>query len=404
MKKIKKIFCLLFIISILFINVGNIQAKTLGEFKSELASLKNKYEKNQEKKKLTEDQIEEVKSQINSIVSQIDKINNDIIDLNNDIEKRNEEIKKMREELKDIMHYYQINSTETFYLEYVFNASNYTEFIYRLALTEQLSEYREKKINEFNKLIEENKKQIAEISSKKTELTKLEGELKEKRKKLENDLTGITSVGVNIKDEISEMEKTVKLYQNTYKCSDTEQLTTCINRYNKKNNSGSSSVNYNVPSAYGFYVPISSWSRMYDFGHHDNGLDLSTGEGQSVRPIADGTVIDIWYKYNCGGNMVWVAHNVNGRKYTSGYFHLKTINVVIGQTVTHNSVIGTTGGAKKGTSTNTYDSCTTGPHLHLQVSTGHYQRYVTVRGQSGLHISWSAWNKNSFNPKDIINF
>lgn len=404
MKKKMKLCLIIITLVLCFCNTNNVQAKTLAQLKSELATMKDKYNKNQSQKQMTEAEIKKVKQEIESIGNEIDKINQDIIDLNNDIEKRNKEIKKMSEEIKSIMHYYQLNSGESFYLEYVFNATDYTDFIYRLALTEQLSEYRKKTINKYNQLIEENKKKIAEISAKKTELNKLESELATKYKKLETELTGITTAGVSIKDEISDMESTIKLYQNTYKCSDNEELTTCVNRYNNKNNSGSSSTDYNVPSAYGFYVPITYWTRIYEFQHHDNGLDLSTPEGQSVHPIADGQVIDIWYKYSCGGNMVWIAHNVNGKKYTSGYFHLKTVNVAIGQQVSHSSVIGTSGGARKGTSTNTYDGCTTGPHLHLQVSTGHYSRYLQVRGQTGLHISWSAWNSKSFNPRNIINF
>lgn len=404
MKKSIKLVLIIITLVLCFCNTNNVQAKTLAELKSELATKKANYNKNQSQKQMTEAEIVKVEKEIESINDEIDKLNQEIVDLNNDIEECNKEIKKMSEEIKSIINFYQINSGESFYLEYVFSATDYTDFIYRFALTEQLSQYRERTINKYNALIEENKKRISQIATKKIELKKLESELNTKFKKLETELTGIKMAGVNIKDEISDMESTIKLYQNTYKCSDNEQLTTCIDRYNNKNNSGSSSSNYNVPSAYGFYVPINSWTRIYEFQHHDNGLDLSTAEGQSVRPIADGTVIDIWYKYSCGGNMVWIAHNVNGKKYTSGYFHLKTVNVAIGQTVTHNSVIGTTGGARKGTSTNTYDSCTTGPHLHLQVSTGHYSRYVTVRGQSGLHISWSAWNSKSFNPRNIINF
>ena len=410
----KKIVLILTIITfaLFFSNINNVQAKTLGELKSELSQMKEKYNKNQSEKEMTEAEIAKVEKEIESINSQIDAINVEIENLNKDIEERNKEIEKMNEEIKSIMRYYQLTSGDFFYLQYIFEATNYTDFIYRLALTEQLSEHRKRTIDEFNRLIEENKKRIEEIAAKKVELKNLEKELNVKFNKLETQLTGIKMAGVNIKDEIADLESTIKLYQNTYKCSDTEQLTTCVNRVNGSSGGGSGSKDastYNVPSAYGFYVPITYWTRIYEFKHHDNGLDMSTPEGQPVHPIADGVVIDIWYKYDCGGNMIWVAHNIadskgNIKKYTSGYFHMKTVNVSIDQQVTHKTLLGYSGGAKKGTSTNTYDGCTTGPHLHLQVSTGHYSRYVKVRGQTGWHISWSAWNKNSFNPRDIINF
>lgn len=406
----KNILLSLFVIVlVLFLCNNNVEAKTLGEIKKELATMKEKYNKNEANKKMTEAEISKVEKEIETINDEIDKLNQEVENLKADIEMRNKEIDKMNEEIKSIMNYYQLTSGDLFYLEYIFKATDYTDFIYRLALTEQLSEHRKKIVDEYNRLIEENKKKIEEIANKKVQLKKLEKDLNVKFNKLETELTGIKMAGVNIKDEIADLESTVRLYQNTYKCKDTEQITTCINRYNKPSSSGGGSGSkdasaYNVPSAHGFYVPITYWTRIYEFKHHDNGLDMSTPEGQPVHPIADGVVIDIWYKYSCGGNMIWVAHNVNGKKYTSAYFHMKTVNVSIDQSVTRNTLLGYSGGARKGTSTNTYDSCTTGPHLHLQVSTGHYSRYVKVKGQNGWHISWSAWNSKSFNPRNIINF
>lgn len=399
----KNVVLILFVVVSMFFSCTQIEAKTLGELKQELANMKQKYESNKSEKELTEAEISKVEQEIEGIHVEIDKLNQNIEELKIDIENRNKEIEKMNKEIKSIMNYYQLTNNDLFYLQYLFEATDYTDFIYRLAITEQLSEYRKKTVDQFKKLIEENNKKIEEMSSKKVELNKLEKELNQKFDKLETQLTGIKMTGVNIKDEIEDLQTTINLYQNTYKCSDTEQIDKCINRHNLGSGS-SASGNYNVPSAYGFYVPIAYWTRIYEFQHHDNGLDLSTPEGQTVTPIADGVVIDIWYKYDCGGNMVWVAHNVNGKKYTSGYFHLKSINVSIDQTVTHNTVLGYSGGAKRGTSTNSYDNCTTGPHLHLQVATGHYARNRVVRGQTGLHISWSAWNGNSFNPRNIINF
>lgn len=396
------LFCFVF-----FIIGSEAHAKTLKQMKNELAAMKEKYNNNQSSKKMTESQIADVKSDISSINSQIDSINQEISNLNNDIEKRNQDIAKMKEEINSIMHYYQVSSSESFYLEYVFNASDFTDFIYRMAISEQLSEYREKTINEYNDLIKKNREKVSEIAAKKTSLKSLESDLSKKRDKLDAELTGIETAGMSIKDEIADLEKTVNLYQNTYKCSDNEQISTCINRKNNSYGSGSSSSSsrpsngINVPSSSGFFLPISSWTNIYPFKHHDNGMDLSTPEGQAVHPIADGVVIDIWYRYSCGGNMVWISHNVNGRKYTSAYFHLKSINVSVDQQVSHNTVIGSSGGAKRGTSTNTYDGCTTGPHLHLQVATGHYERYI--RWSDGTyHISYSSWNSSSINPANLI--
>ena len=404
MKYINKIA----LIIILFIPLMCISAKTLGEFKAEYEKMKAEYEKNRANKALTQQEIANLKAKIKAINEEIDSINLDIDNLNKEIEARLVEIDKMNTEIKKILNYYQIANGEEFYLEYAFKATDYTDFIYRLAIVEQMSKYLDNTIDKYNKLIDDNKRSINELASKKTSLKSKEDELATNYKALEKELVGIDIAGVSIQEEMATIEKSIKLYRDTYKCSDSEDVSVCINRYNaaQKKTSGSarSAANYNVPSAAGFYVPITYWTATYEFRHHDNGFDLSTPEGQEVHPIADGVVIDIWYQYSCGGNMVWIAHNVNGQKYTSAYFHLKTINVSLDQTVTHNTVIGLSGGARKGTSTNSYDNCTTGPHLHLQTSYGHYDRIIYYPSEGRYHISYSAWNANSFNPRNIINF
>ena len=135
--------------------------------------------------------------------------------------------------------------------------------------------------------------------------------------------------------------------------------------------------------------------------HHDKGFDFSTPEGQEVHPVADGIVSEVWHHYRCGGNMIWIVHNVNGKKYTSAYFHLKSYNVKIGDKVSHNDVIGLSGGISKGNSYNTYDGCTTGPHLHLQLANGWYDPNSLF---AGSYSGYWTFDNNSFNPLNVISY
>ena len=48
------------------------------------------------------------------------------------------------------------------YLEYVFTATDFTDFIYRMAIAEQLSDYNEKLISDYEDLIIENEKKKEE--------------------------------------------------------------------------------------------------------------------------------------------------------------------------------------------------------------------------------------------------
>lgn len=102
--------------------------------------------------------------------------------------------------------------------------------------------------------------------------------------------------------------------------------------------------------------PVSSG---YGNRYHDgkmqfhNGIDIAVPIGTPVLSPADGEVTSI-YSNATGGNQLIVTH-ANG--YQSGYAHLKSYNVYVGQKVSRGQKIAYSG--------NTGNS--TGPHLHFTV-------------------------------------
>lgn len=390
----KKIFLFIIAICIMFTGIGA-NAKTLAQLKKELSDAESKYSTNQSEKEQTEGEIEQTRKKIVSLSAEKEQVQKDIVSINNELDNLAKDIEKMQKEIKTIVNYYQLSSSESVYLEYMFSATSFTDFIYRLAITEQLSEYRKKTIDKYNKLIDENKKKVKELAQKEVSLDNLEDQLSKELSSLGNNLSKITEEAVDIKSEISDLKKQVNTYQNTYKCSLNEDLTTCVNRYNKSQGAGY------LPSAAGFYRPISKGALNYEYGYtkkygafHD-GVDFSVPHGTAVYSVADGEVVSIKPRQSCGGNMVYIAHKVNGKTYTSAYFHLaEPILVKVGQYVTHNTQIGTSGGVH---SIEWWDSikCSTGAHLHFQIATG---LYMTD------YFWYSDFRSRSFNPRQVINF
>ena len=96
-------------------------------------------------------------------------------------------------------------------------------------------------------------------------------------------------------------------------------------------------------------------------------------------------------KYNdlCGGKKIYIQHNVNGQIYTSGYIHLRRIDVKVGDTVTKETQIALMGGYKH-PDYEYYETCSTSAHLHLEISTGTFAK--------GTYYS------NRFNPRSVVNF
>lgn len=394
MKYCKYFLTIIIVFNFMFLITNNVEAKTLNQIKKELSDAEQKYSSNQSDKAQTEEEIQKTKDEISYINKEKTKVYEDINDLNEEIKQLTLDIEDMNEEIKKMMNYYQLSNSDSLYLEYVFNASSFTDFIYRLAVTEQLSEYRKGVVDEFTELKEKNKKKVNELAEKQVSLNNLEKELAIQIEKLGSNLASISAAAIDIKDEISDLKDLIKLYEKTYKCSGDEDISVCENRYYNS----SSSSNGSLPSAAGFYRPVVSGRVNANYGYteyygsYHDGLDIGVSHGTAVYSIASGKVVKISYKSSCGGNMVYITHVVNGKTYTSGYFHLASINVRVGQIVTHNTVIGTSGGVP---SIETWDRCSTGAHLHLQMGTG---LYMTD------YFWYSNYQARSFDPRLVINF
>lgn len=85
------------------------------------------------------------------------------------------------------------------------------------------------------------------------------------------------------------------------------------------------------------------------------GLDLATGLGMPVHPVAPGTVSEVVYGFFGLGHYVAVEHE---QGFKSIYGHMGKIFVKTGDKVTNSSIMGDVGVTGR----------TTGPHTHLEVT------------------------------------
>ena len=70
-------------------------------------------------------------------------------------------------------------------------------------------------------------------------------------------------------------------------------------------------------------------SKDYDISSH-KGIDLACNkEGTEVYSTANGIISSITYKSSCGGNVVYIYHNINGKPYTTIYGHLLEVKSII---------------------------------------------------------------------------
>ena len=365
------------------------KAKTLRTMKSELAELERELAQNKQEQQAAQSGINSSKKRIEQISQEKEDIRTEVVDITTEITDLNKEIVNMNEEIKDILNYYQLSTIgDSSALEYVFEADDYTEFIYRMAITEQISEHNAETIKEYNKKISDNENKKVQLADKQTSLGQKEVELEEYMKTQKDKLSEALDGAIGIEDEIAALKKNIDLYEKTYKCKLDETIDECL-----KGKLPAGSTLYRpvmagrISSNYGrrTYKLNGRWTSDFHYG-----IDFAGSHGQTIYSAGNGKVAAIFRKKSCGGNMVYINHIINGKKYTTGYYHMATVNVSVGQTVTYETKIGTQGG----TSAEYWDHCSTGSHLHFTVSNGNW---------GNDYNSYSGFISRNFDPRKVVN-
>ena len=153
-----------------------VQAKTLGQLKKEYDAILNKYNSTGNNINATESEIKNAKNRVESIYTEIDNAEKEIQATTSEIAKLNESINEKDRQTKELMKFFQVSQGESTYLEYIFSADSITDFIYRITVTEQLSKYNNKLIDEMNNMISQNNKNIENLHKKEQSLKSLQNE------------------------------------------------------------------------------------------------------------------------------------------------------------------------------------------------------------------------------------
>jgi peptidoglycan hydrolase CwlO-like protein len=166
----KKIFKFLCICFCCLVFTGNIFAAsndtTLKDLKDKLAKEEAKMNSIQQEKDKVQKKIKEIQNELESIAILIDKCEKDIESAKRKIEELKKEIENKQLEIDNLISFKQISSGDNVYLEYIFNAKTFTDFIYRVSVVEQLSAYNDGLIDDMNKLIKETEKAKDKLEEK----------------------------------------------------------------------------------------------------------------------------------------------------------------------------------------------------------------------------------------------
>ena len=385
-----KMLCVVVLVLVLFsiiLPTSYAKEKTLNELEAEAKANREAYNKAKNEKALTEAERDkataekaEVENQISSIETQLESISNQMEEIQKDIDAKDEQ-------MKEIMSFVQVTNGESNYLEYIFGATDFTDFIYRISVAEQLGDYNEELIEEYNKDVEKLDKKQGELNAKQEELNKKQAELTVLEAKLNKEIETLQS-GMVSKDQAYKTQIELIQSMKSRGCKGTDTASSCQNRL-----SSSSSL----PSVNGTHMPINSGYVTSDYGYRSyddsfhTGIDYSKSvAGDPVYPVADGEVILLNYNRSCGNHIVYVKHNINGHSYITSYWHLSSWSVRVGQKVSYTTQIGKMAGRNSG------DSCSGGIHVHLNLfdNVGNKWENNVARGGNP--------NSGRINPRTIV--
>ena len=383
MKKSSMLFISILVCFCMMPNV--VHGKTLNDMNAELEKLKEQQRIANSNKKLNQDELNKLNNEIYNIDVSIKQTEKDIETSLEDIEKSKQKIVEKKQETNSLLEFLQLSTSENVYLQYIFEAEDYTDMIYRYSVVKQLTSYNNDLLKQLGEIIEELNTKTQELNEKQKNLNSQKESLNSKLITLRANISKLTEEGTTIEEDIADLQKEINYYKKLG-CNANQDITTCT----------SSPVAYGwsyplksgcVSSEYVGYGDRTDWSGIAS-GHH--GIDLAcNSEGTNVYPAAAGTVARIVWGSYCGGNQVWIYHTINGREYTTAYVHLLKIYVSVGQTVTKDQVIAAVGGGSTAASRGGYDQCTTGAHLHFGTATGHNA------------YNFSAYG---FNPRQVLSF
>lgn len=390
----KKIIILILVLLVLPLNI---KAKSINDMKKELNNLEVKLAESKKQSKLNKEEVERIDNEINTITNNIAEAQNSIEKANKRIELNEEEISKKKDETDELLKYFQVSSNENVYIEYLFDAKTYTEFIYRYSIVKQLAEYNDELSKELKQMIDDLEYSKVELKQKTEDLQNQRASYEDKLLTLALRSDEIREEGTSIEEDIEFIKEEIKTYTEMG-CSPNQDIRLCKAVPNSKG--------WVYPLLGGFVTSNYSSNRgvvksngiVVSVGAH-YGIDLGgIPEGTSVYAAAPGMVTRLVYRSSCGGNQVFVEHKVNGVVYTTAYMHLLSISVSKGDIVGPTIEIGKVGGDSTSATTRTgkknggYDWCTNGTHLHFAVSSGSYS------------TSTYGFNANSFNPTKILDF
>ncbi|NYE03659.1 peptidoglycan hydrolase CwlO-like protein [Bacillus niacini] len=338
---------------------------------------------------------------ISDKTAELEETKAEITRLQEEIKVTKERIEKRNELLKERARNYQETGGMVSYLDVLMGSHNFSDFIDRanaVATIMQADQDILKQHEADKKSLEENQakleEELASVQTMLADLEKLNQQLNAQRAEQDQLLATLEQQEEEIHEHKMELQEEAQLLaaqsaaiQKAIALEQKRQEEAAAAAAAANNNSGSgngggesTSPQPTAPVSSGAFTMPANGTFTSGFGGRWGathfGIDIANrAAGVPIWAAADGVVIQS-YLSSSYGNVVFIAHSINGQTYTTVYAHMETRSVSSGAVVRKGQQIGIMG--------NTGDS--TGKHLHFELHRG----------------EWNASKSNAINPVGIV--
>ena len=345
-----KKYLFVLVIAFIFILPSNIYALTYGDVLDDLADAQAELDAHNRKINNIDSQIGYDNATIRNLKSEIEKMGNEVVTLQQEIADANVEIENKKEETKQLFAYLQLSGGENIYLEYIFDSDSVTDFIYRVAIVEQITKYNDDLVKELNEKIKANEKRKVDLANKQDEYAKRMENLSNEIQKLSGDKSALEESSPSLAIQVKSKKELVNYYKNQG----------CKNRGDRIGVDCAVTVSngtFSRPIKQGYITSFVN----YRWGSFHRGLDMgsSTGSNTPIYSIGNGVITSIYNDVYGALCIIVQYRTTSGKYYSALYAHLSRYasGLYVGKQVYTDTLLGYMG--------NTGHSF--GVHLHLEV-------------------------------------
>ncbi len=303
---------------------------------------------------LINQQIKSRNEVIQHLVDEIEILDKRIEEKENLIQMLEKDLYNLKENYASLVRYAYKTKNSTHRLLFIFSADDFNQAYKRLAYLKEIAKYRRKQATAIVKTKQDINEQIEKLNATREEKTELLGEIETEEEKLKREKEEQNVMLTELENRQSELQQKLKAHKK--KAAQLQDEIEKLIAAEAKRNAGSGYTltpeEKLISTEFGnnkgrLPWPVVSGIITSKFGKHahpviknvyinNNGIDISTPKGSSIRSIFDGEVRKV-FKVPGYQNAVIIRHG----SYLTTYTHLESVYVSEGDKVSAKQSIGT---------------------------------------------------------------